>query len=498
MPFDEASMPVKRAGGKKPYQWIGLFLGAGLALLLLFLPKPEGLSREAWTVVALLVLMAIWWVTEAIPIPITSLLPLVVLPLFGIKSIAEAAVQYSSPIVMLLLGGFIIAKSVERWNLHARLALNIVNVFGAHPSGLVAGFMLASALLSMWISNTATTIMLTPIALSVAAAVLGKKAGGAPFTISIILAIAYGASIGGLATPIGTPTNLIIINYFESTGDMRFSFDRWMMIGLPVVAVMLPAAWFVLTKWAVKIKVQEGDAGKTVIEEALARLGQWSAPEIRVLLVFSVIAFAWMFRRLILQDMEIFGVKPFAGLTDHVIAIAGAIAMFLVPSGSRSEKGTMLLDWQTGSQIPWGVLLLFGGGLSLAAAITSSGLAAWLGVQMAGLTALPTIVIILTLVTFVIFATELTSNVATASALLPVVVAIAAGGGADPALLAIPVAMAASCAFMLPMATGPNAIVYASGEISIPRMAAIGLRLNLIGVVLITLIVYWLTPLIMG
>ena len=438
--------------------------------------------------------MAVWWVSEAIPIPVTALLPLVVLPLFHVQSIAEASRAYSSPIIMLLLGGFIIAKSIERWNLHARLALNIVNRVGSKPSALVAGFLLASALLSMWISNTATTIMLTPIAWSVGQAILGGTGRGAPLMIALLLAVAYGASIGGLATPVGTPTNLIIISFFEQQGDMRFTFARWMRIGLPVVLVMLPAAWAVLSLWSGKIRAKDGTEGKKIIAEALSRLGAWTAPEVRVLLVFSLIAFAWMFRRYLLQDMEVFGVKPFSGLTDHVIAIAGAVAMFLIPSGSKREPGTMLLDWESAVKIPWGVIILFGGGLSLAGAISGTGLAAWMGDQLSGITSLPTIFIIFILVSFVIFATELTSNVATASALIPVVVAIAAGGDTDPALLAVPLAMAASCAFMLPMATGPNAIVYASGEVSIARMAAIGLRLNLIGIILISLLIYWLAP----
>ena len=336
-----------------------------------------------------------------------------------------------------------------------------------------------------------------PIAYSVAANIMGSKVGGAPFTIAVLLAVAYGCSIGGLGTPVGTPTNLIIIGYLESLGDTRFSFASWMSIGIPVVLVMLPAAWFVLTRWALNLKLTDGAAGKDVIREEMAKLGKWSTPEVRVLLVFSVVAFFWITRRYI-QGVELFGIQPFAGLTDHIIAIAGAIVVFLVPSGSRKEKGTMLLDWSTAVKIPWGVLLLFGGGLSLAGAITSSGLAVWLGDQMTGLTALPTLLIILALVVFVIFATELTSNVATASALMPGVGAIAVGGGADPALLAVPVAMAASCAFMLPMATGPNAIVFASGEVSISRMAKIGFRLNVLAIFLITLVVFFLKPLVLG
>ncbi|MDG2243453.1 MAG: SLC13 family permease [Rhodospirillaceae bacterium] len=472
---------------------IGIFFGLGLQLT----PVPAGLSAEGWVVVSLAVLMVSWWVTEAIPIPVTSLLPLVVLPVVGVASIAEAAVPYSSPTVLLLMGGFIIAKSVERWNLHARIALNIVVRAGNHPAALVGGFMLASAVLSMWISNTATVIMLIPIAVSVSYAVLGEKAFRAPFTIALLLGVAYGASIGGLGTPVGTPTNLIVIGYLEREASQSVSFAQWMLIGIPTIVVMLPAVWVVLTRWGLRLSAPESDAGSDVVKEALDALGRISLPERRVLLVFGVIAAFWVLRRP-LNGLNIFGVTPFGGVTDHVIAIAGAIVMFLVPSGSSKEPGSRLLDWDTAVRIPWGVMLLFGGGLSLAAAITGTGLATWLGGQMAGLTEMPLIVIMFSLVVFVIFSTELTSNVATASALLPVIGAIATAGGADPTLLAVPVAMAASCAFMLPMATGPNAIVFASGEVTLPQMATIGLRLNLLGVVLITSVVTVLVPIIFG
>ncbi|MEM8985441.1 MAG: SLC13 family permease [Pseudomonadota bacterium] len=480
---------------RRPHQTVGLVLGLVLSIGLQLAPPPEGLSREAWVVVSMAILMACWWVTEAIPIPATSLLPLVILPSFGVASVKAAAEPYASPIVMLLLGGFIIAKSVERWNLHARIALNIVLSAGARPAALVGGFMAASAILSMWISNTATTIMLTPIAISVARAVLGPRNMGAPFAIALLLSIAYGASIGGLGTPVGTPTNLIVIGYLEREAGYTIDFSQWMMIGLPTVLVMLPAAWFVLTKWALKLNAEEGGQGRAVVKAERDALGPITTPEVRTLLAFAVIAGFWMFRRP-LNGLEVFGLQPFANVTDHVVAIAGAVAMFLIPSGSKERPRSALLDWDTASEIPWGVILLFGGGLSMAAAITGTGLAAWLGGQMAGLTAAPLIVIMLALVVFVIFSTELASNVATASALLPVIGAIAAAGGADPVLLAVPVAMAASCAFMLPMATGPNAIVFASGRIAIGRMAAIGLRLNLLGVALITLVVYFLAPLV--
>ena len=497
MASEEGAPPVG-TGPKTLGQRVGLALGLAAFVLFLLLPTPEGLPREGWTVLALIALMAVWWVSEAVPIPITSLLPLIVLPLFGVASIADAAAPYAHPVIMLLLGGFILAKSVERWGLHERLALLTVARFSTRPAGLSLGFLVAAALLSAWISNTATTIMLMPVALSVAASLGARPGQGDTLAVALCLSVAYGASIGGLATPVGTPTNLIVIGVLEEAGDARLSFARWMMLGVPAVLVLIPAAWLVLTRLSGRIEVA-GDAGaaRRVVRGRLAALGPWSTPEVRTLIVFGLVAFLWVFRRAFLQDMTVFGVQPLAGLSDPVTAIIGAVLVFLVPSGSRDERGAMLLDWPTAMRIPWDVLLLFGGGLSLAAMVTQTGLGAWLGEQMGGLTALPPLLIVLSLALFVIFATELTSNVATAAALMPVVVAMALGAEADPAAFAVPVALAASCAFMFPMATAPNAIAYASGEVSIARMARVGVKLNLLGVLLITALAAVLTPLVL-
>ena len=475
---------AKTDTAKTRVQTAALIVGPLLAAGLLVLPVPNGLSFAAWAVVPLLALMVVWWVTEAIPIPVTSLLPLVFLPLLGVADMRAAAAPYFSPIVVLLLGGFVAAKTVERWGLHERLALLTVARAGGSPGGLVLGFLVASAMLSAWISNTATSIMLMPVALSVAYALGAPRGASAPLGVALVLAVAYGASIGGLATPIGTPTNLIVLGVLEQSGDTRIGFGTWMAFGVPAVLLLIPAAWVVLTRLSGRIEIVDGDA-QAVVRARLTALGPWTPPERRALTVFAVLAFFWVFRRAFIQDASLFGVRPFAGLTDAGIAVAGAIAMFLVPSGSRRERGTMLLDWDNAARIPWDVLLLFGGGLSLAAAINATGLGAWLGEAMRPLSVLPGIVLILALALFVIFATELTSNVATASALMPVVLAMALATGLDPASLAVPVALSASCAFMFPMATAPNAIAYASGEVSIPRMARIGLKLNLIGVLLI-------------
>ena len=473
-------------------------VGAPLAsAVLLALGPPGSLGVQAWCVVALLLVMVAWWVTEAIPIPVTSLLPLVVLPLLGVADMRAASAPYFSPIVVLLLGGFVVAKSVERWRLHERLALLTVSRAGGAPGGLAAGFLVAAAMLSAWISNTATTIMLMPVALSVAYALGAERRASAALTVALVLSVAYGASIGGLATPVGTPTNLIVLGVLEQSGDARIGFAAWMLFGVPAVALLLPAAWIALTRLSGPVAAGRGDA-QGVVRERLAALGPWTPPERRTLIVFAVIAGFWVFRRAVLQDLALFGIRPFAGLTDAGIAVAGAVAMFLVPSGSRTERGTMLLDWDTAARIPWDVLLLFGGGLSLAAAITATGLGDAMGARMAALAGLPSLALVLALALFVIFATELTSNVATASALMPVILSMAVATGLDPAGLAVPVALSASCAFMFPMATAPNAIAYATGEVSIPRMARIGLKLNLIGVVLIAGLAELLVPLVLG
>ena len=490
-------MDTNGAARSRPVaQVIGLWFGPAAAIGLQLMAVPQGLDGAAWLTVSMVVLMASWWVTEAVPIPVTSLLPLVILPVGGVMPIHEAAIPYSSPTVLLLMGGFIIATSVERWHLHARIALNIVNRAGNHPAAIVGGFIAAAALLSMWISNTATTIMLAPIAVSVAYAIVGPGARGAPFTVAILLGLAYGASIGGIATPVGTPTNLIVIGYLENEAGVFISFAEWMKLGIPVVLVMLPAAWLTVTRFAIRVRATGGTEGHSVIQSELEKLGRITTPERRVLITFLFIALAWILREP-LNGLSIFGRQPFAGITDHVIAIAGAIILFLIPAGSRIDRNARLLDWETAVKIPWGVMLLFGGGLSMASAITKTGLAGWLGEQLVILTTMPLVVLILGLVTFVIFATELASNVATTSALLPVIGALAVAGDTDPLLLSVPVAMAASCAFMLPIATGPNAIAFATGEVTIPRMARVGLVLNLLGIVLITAVVYGLVQIVL-
>ncbi len=478
-------------GKRKPYQRIGFALGPILALIILFLPTPEGLAMDAWRVVAMMVWLAIWWATEAIPVPATSLIPIVYLPLMGVISLKAATTPYAAPIIFLLLGGFIIAMTMQRWNLHKRIALLVLVRVGNKPANLIGGFMVASALISMWVSNTSTTLMMIPIALSVANEVVGEKTWRHPFTIALMLGIAWSSSIGGLGTPIGTPPNVMLLGYFSENLGIEINFIEWMTFAVPIVFLMVPAAWLVLTKWTFDINKGIIGDGEEAVKEQLKALGPMTVPEKRTAILFVIISLSWATRPL-LNSFE-----PLASLTDTIIAVMGAIAMFLVPAGS-TDKDVFLLDWDWAVRIPWGVILLFGGGLSMAAAITSTGLAVWLGEGLLFLTTFEMIIFIGVLVTLVIFLTELTSNTATTAALLPVMAAIATGANLDPILLAAPVAMAASCAFMFPVATAPNAIIFAGGQVTIPDMVKAGFRLNLIGVIIITTICYTLLPLVFG
>lgn len=484
---------------------IGLIVGPIVAITILLLGAPielqsdDGSLSAAWVTFALLILMAIWWVTEAIPIPVTALLPLVILPMFDVSSIAKAAQPYMHPIVVLLMGGFIFAKAIEQWRLHERMALVVVSKTGGRPAYLIGGFMLASALLSMWISNTATAIMMMPIALSVAAAIEASEQNQHPkkpyFTIALLLAIAYSCSIGGLGTPIGTPTNLIIIGYLDSQANKSISFAQWMMIGIPLVVVLLPLSWLALTKWIFTISnVPNADAQNNV-NDRLATLGPMTTPERRTLMVFCLIAAMWAFRRP-LSELQIGAHTPLAGLTDHVTAIIAVILCFVLPAGQKEQPGRKLLDWDIAERIPWGVLLLFGGGMSLAYAISGSGLSAYLGQSIAGLANFHIFILIVIVSVMVLALTEITSNVATASAIMPVVGAMAMETGIPVEVIAVPVALAAGCAFMLPMATGPNAVVFATGKVTLPQMARIGFRINIIAVVIISLLSFFLTPLV--
>jgi len=458
----------------------GLFAGPVLALIVAFLPPPGGLEPSAMMVAGLFLLMAIWWATEALPMAVTSLLPLAILPLFGIMELKDVAAPYADPVVMLLLGGFLVALAIEKWNLHRRIALNVLRVSGARVKILTAGVMLATALLSMWISNTATALMMTPIILSVAVA-----AGGGPrLAVALLLGVCYAASIGGLGTPVGTPTNLIAIGWLKENAGIEITFREWMATGLPMIALMLPAAWLILT-WGLKSTPEQAKAASASIRAQHGALGRMTSAEARVATVFACVAAAWILREQLIKAPAL------AGLTDMGIAMLGAVAMFLVPHGDTSERavgrGRALLDWEDGKNVPWDVVLLFGGGLSMAAAIQASGLAGWLGNNLAGLATLPPIVLILIIVTMVVFLSEVMSNVAAMTTFLPVLGALSDATGLDIRALVIPCCVAASCGFMLPIATGPNAVVYATRKVTVRDMARAGLALNLTCIAIIAM-----------
>lgn len=510
MPQNAASddhSPDSGAPSRLPSK-IGLALGPLLAASILLISAPESLRPEegglspAWVTLALMVLMAVWWITEAIPIPVTSLLPLVVLPLAGVRAIDQAAAPYYHPVVVLLMGGFIFAKAIERWGLHERIALSILVRAGDNPRALIAGFMFAAALLSMWISNTATTIMMAPIALSVSDALARDKAGGSEaFAAALLLGIAYACSIGGLGTPIGTPTNLIVLSQLDALSGRQVDFASWVQFGVPVVALLIPIAWFILTYWVFPMPKRAGPGAVTVIKNRLAALGAITSPEWRTIGVFVLIGALWAFGQPLSElEMTIGGraVTPFAGLTDHVTAIIAVLLCFLIPAGGGHAKGKRLLDWRTAEEIPWGVLLLFGGGLSLAAAITSTGLGSYIGERLGAVSALPAPLVLFFIIASVLALTEVTSNVATASALMPILGSLALSIGYPVETIAAAVALATSCAFMLPMATGPNAVVFATGKVSIRAMATAGLRLNVAAAAVIFVVAYWLAPVVLG
>jgi sodium-dependent dicarboxylate transporter 2/3/5 len=462
---------------------IGLPAGPILLALLLLLDPPSGMSLAAWRTAAVGIFMACWWITEAVPIPATALTPLLLFPLLGILDIGPAAAPFANPIIFLFLGGFIIALAMERHGLHRRIALRVVRAMGVRPPMLVFGFMAATAFMSMWVSNTATVVMMLPIGLSVVRLVK-PEAGAGPmefnFAIALMLGIAYAASIGGLATLIGTPPNALLAAFMRESYGVEVGFAQWMVVGLPLVLVALPLSWIVLTKLVFPIRIREIPGGAETIRNEYARLGPISRAERSVAVIFIVTATLWITRP-ILDDY-------LPGISDTSIAIAAALATFIVPVSLRD--GEFLMDWETAERLPWGVLLLFGGGLALAGAITSTGLAAWIGQAMSGMESWPLPLTIVLLTAVVIFLTELTSNTATAAAFLPLVASLALGLGENPLVLLVPAALAASCAFMLPVATPPNAIVYGSGHVTVPQMARAGIWLNVLCITLITLVVY--------
>ena len=484
-------MTDKHHEGRSRHQVVGLLLGPALAITMVLAGPPAGLAEPGWFTAAVGVLMAVWWATEAVPIAVTALLPIVLFPLLDVATIQDATAPYSNKVVFLFLGGFVVAFAMQRWNLHKRIALTVLQHVGGNGRSLVGGFMLASAAVSMWVMNTSTTMMMLPIAVSIIGVVHNTvddldDDGRKDFQYALLLGVAYGATIGGMATLIGTAPNAILAGFMEETYGIQINFSSWMLVGLPLSALMLPVAWIVLTRFAFNVDFHTSKEGKSALARMKDDLGPMSRPEKRVAVVFLLMAMTWITRPLLVK------VPGLEALDDSAIAIAGAIALFIVPSGEKSDP--ILLRWQYAEQLPFGVLLLFGGGMSLARSVADTGLAAWIGSSLEVVGSLPLPVIVIIAATMIIFLTELTSNIGTTTTFLPVVGAIAIQSGFDPIAIAVPVTFAASCAFMLPVATPPNAIVFGSGMLTIPKMIRAGMMLNIASIFLVSLVALYLAP----
>lgn len=482
---DEAAAPTSALR-----QRIGMVLGPALFVLMLISTAPNEMSDSAWRAAAVGVLMATSWITEAVPISATALLPLVLFPLLGVLKIESAAAPYANPVIFLFMGGFLLAIALERVRLQLRLALNIIRIGGTRPSQLVAGFMVATAFISMWVSNTATVAMMLP--LTAAVLVLADSDQNvspthrANLATALLLGVAYASSIGGMGTLIGTPPNALLAGFLSESYGIKVGFVQWMAIGVPLVIVALPITWLLLVRVIYPVSTEQIAGGRTAVHEQLRALGPVSRAEWLVGVVVAMTAAAWVFSPLLVRWVP--------GISDAGIAITGALLLFLLPIGG----GKRAMDWQAAERLPWGVLVLFGGGLSLARAAEQSGLTEWIGGALSPIGSWPVVLVVVAVTTVIVFVTEMTSNTATAAAFLPVVAALAIAIGANPVLLAVPAAISASCAFMLPVATPPNAIVYASGRLTIPQMARAGFWLNLIFIVLVTLLATIIVPRVIG
>lgn len=486
---------------------IALIAGPSLFLLFAVLPSSM-LGHMPWPAqltAAITLWIATWWIAEPVDIVATSLLPLVLLPLTGVAPIKAVSAEYGNEIIFLFMSGFFMGKCIERWQLHRRIALRMVLWIGSDPSRTVLGFMIATASISMWISNTATAVMMTPVAI----AVVGRNEQQLNFGKALLLGVGYACSIGGLATLIGTPTNAIFVSYVQQKMGETVSFGKWLFFGLPLASAMLLICWQMLVRMFPLEKLQ-GD-NQREIKRQLAELGQISPPEKRILYIFGGVVLAWVSGSFLwYEPLNIWIHTHAAGLplpeniekvprycSDTLIALIGALLFFLIPAGSKHAK-TPLLDWSAASTIPWNILVLFGGGLALAKGFDSSGLAAWMGNTMKSLGGLPHILILLAVLAVVVLLSEVASNIATASMMMPVLAALAGSIGAHPFGLLLSATLAASLGFGLPIATAPNSIVYASGKMSAKDMAKAGFLLDLLAVLTLVLFIYWLLPWVWG
>ena len=498
---------------------IGLVAGPALALAV-YCALPADFRDAAGNTVALghatratlamMVWMATWWMTEAVEIEVTSLLPVVAFPLLGVMPLTKTAANYGADVIFLFLGGFVLALAIQRWGLDRRIAFQTLKWVGTRPAAIVAGIMGATAFVSMWVSNTATAAMMVPIALSVVDLSLRRRTGkslaehgGIPqddvddrnLALSLLLGVAYAASIGGLGTIIGSPPNGIFVRFFEQTYGVQISFVKWMIVGIPAMLLFLPLAWLLNTRVLFPTRIGEIEGGKAWVADEIARLGPLTRGERATMLVFAVTIFCWIFRPL-LADIRIGGVAPLANLSDPVIAVAAAIALFLVPVDRA--RGIFLSDWETAVKLPWGVLILFGGGLALAAATEANGVAQFIGSLARDFAGWPVMAVVFTIVALMVFMSELTSNTAQVATMLPILAALAPVLGVPPALLLLPATIAASCAFMMPVGTPPNAIVFGTGLVRMPQMIKAGFWLNVSGIFLITALTYLLIVPLLG
>lgn len=468
---------------------ISLLAGAALFVIMLLI-NPFQVSHEAKLVLAVAALMILWWVTEAIPMPVVAMLPLILFPLMGIASIKETSASYGDSIIFLFLGGFMIGLAIEKWNLHTRIALFIIRATGTSGDRIVLGFILATGFLSMWLSNTATTMMMYPIAASIIHVVNENRNGHGNlknFSLTVMLAIAYASNFGGIATVIGTPPNVAFVGFMEKKYHYTFQFVDWMMICAPVALLLLITLYFVMTKWLYPNRLKSDPSTRDVIRQKIEELGPMKTAEKRVLVIFCFTALLWITKDLI-------NATGVVKLDDTMIAIIGATALFIAPSGL--ENGSRILEWKDTTKMAWGILLLFGGGIALAGALEKAGLIESLGQWLASFSGSGGFVLIVMVALLSIFISEVMSNIAQVIVFSPVMAGIADALHMNPLLLGLPMTLAASCASMMPMGTPPNAIVFASGYIKLGQMVKTGFVMNIISVILIALFCYYIVPLI--
>lgn len=477
-------------------KYLGLAAGIAIFAAIAMLPDVAAMSRDSRLTAAVTLLMATWWLTEAVPVAATALVPMVLFPLLGIVSAADISAPYASKTNMLFLGGLMIATALERWNLHHRLALHVVSLFGTALSHLVLGFMVATAGISMWISNSATTMMMLPIALAVCKHISDENAeAGVELTPVLMLAVAYSATIGGVGTIVGTPPNAVFVGALAQLfpDAPEIGFLQWMFVGVPLVIVLIPVAWLYLVRVASCLSRRDSTAAPSVVHDQLVALGPMRPPEKRVLVVFTITAALWMFRRSL--DLGSLTIPGWASLLpqplavgDSTVAITMALLLFIMPAGDGNNS--RLLDWQSAARLPWGVIVLLGGGFALAEAIRSSGLAADIGTALAWVGSAPPLLSIGVVTLVISLATEITTNTAITTIMMPVLAASAVAGGCDPLLLMIPCTLAASLCFMMPSGTAPNAIVFSGGHLSVAFMARTGIGLNMIAVVVVVAVTH--------